>query len=284
MDIAATAGGLGKAVDLVFNDIRPQHGVIAIRFQGTVSTIAMIQAIEVGPGLGGAGAKPVAFAFPPDVNRLSNPGFEDSIPGLVGNGGQGYGGTASMPWKFRFLGPGKRISPETAFNVHAEWGPPKPRSGKDAMRTYAIEERCPYAGLPGRPRLAADALSGFRLGAGGRFARQGIRHARRRFGRVVRDRDGCRGQGPRRASQGGRHEGWRFTELSRTFTTTAGTAKVRFLLDTVIGCRASRGTSPTMIARVGPASEIGRRGPAYIASSLSTRSQPNTSPNASEGH
>ena len=35
MDIAATAGGLGKAVDLVFNDIRPQHGVIAIRFLGS---------------------------------------------------------------------------------------------------------------------------------------------------------------------------------------------------------------------------------------------------------
>ena len=32
MDIAATAGGLGQAADLVFNDIRPQHGVIAIRF------------------------------------------------------------------------------------------------------------------------------------------------------------------------------------------------------------------------------------------------------------
>ena len=39
MDIAATAGGLGKAADLVFNDIRPQHGVIAIRFLGTVSTM-----------------------------------------------------------------------------------------------------------------------------------------------------------------------------------------------------------------------------------------------------
>ena len=37
MDMAATAGGLGHAADLVFNDVRPQHGVIAIRFLGTAS-------------------------------------------------------------------------------------------------------------------------------------------------------------------------------------------------------------------------------------------------------
>ena len=35
MDVAATAGGLGHAADLVFNDVRPQHGVIAIRFLGS---------------------------------------------------------------------------------------------------------------------------------------------------------------------------------------------------------------------------------------------------------
>ena len=59
MDIAATAGGLGKAVDLVVNDVRPQHGVITVRFLGTTSSLAMIQAIEVGPGHSAAGAKPV---------------------------------------------------------------------------------------------------------------------------------------------------------------------------------------------------------------------------------
>ena len=59
MDIAVTAGGLGKAVDLVVNDVRPQHGVIAVRFRGTTSSVAMIQAIEVGPGHSAAGAKPV---------------------------------------------------------------------------------------------------------------------------------------------------------------------------------------------------------------------------------
>ncbi|MBN1853009.1 MAG: hypothetical protein JW829_09810 [Pirellulales bacterium] len=50
MDIAATAGGLGKAVDLVFNEVQPQHGAIAIRFHHRSDGNAMIQAIEIGPG------------------------------------------------------------------------------------------------------------------------------------------------------------------------------------------------------------------------------------------
>ncbi len=58
VDIAATAGGLGKAVDLVFNDIRPMHGVIAVRFWNRCNGQAMVQAIEVGSGQGGPGARP----------------------------------------------------------------------------------------------------------------------------------------------------------------------------------------------------------------------------------
>ena len=50
MDIAAKAGGLGKAVDLVYDDVRPLHGVIAIRFWNRHSGNAMVQAIEVVPG------------------------------------------------------------------------------------------------------------------------------------------------------------------------------------------------------------------------------------------
>ena len=61
MDITATGGGVNKAADLVFDDIRPSHGVIAIRFIGRAGKEAMIQAIEVGPGPGGKGAKPAVF-------------------------------------------------------------------------------------------------------------------------------------------------------------------------------------------------------------------------------
>jgi hypothetical protein len=69
MDIAATAGGLGRAVDLVFNDIRPKNGVISIRLWNRFSGEAMIQAIEVGPGASPAGAKPVPVQLPAAKGR-----------------------------------------------------------------------------------------------------------------------------------------------------------------------------------------------------------------------
>ncbi|MHB8523172.1 MAG: malectin domain-containing carbohydrate-binding protein, partial [Limisphaerales bacterium] len=61
MDVAATAGGLNRAVDLVFNDLAPTNGVIAIRFIGGSDSEAMVQAVEIGPGYGGPGAKPVSL-------------------------------------------------------------------------------------------------------------------------------------------------------------------------------------------------------------------------------
>jgi hypothetical protein len=61
MDIAATAGGLNKAVDLVVNDVEPSHGAISIRFSGAAGGEAIVQAAEVAPGPGGDGAKPVTL-------------------------------------------------------------------------------------------------------------------------------------------------------------------------------------------------------------------------------
>jgi hypothetical protein len=49
VDIAARAGGPGKALDLDFDNIRPQHGVIAIRFRNRGSGEALCQAIEITP-------------------------------------------------------------------------------------------------------------------------------------------------------------------------------------------------------------------------------------------
>jgi hypothetical protein len=61
-DVFATAGGANKAVDLVFNDLEPQNGVLSIRFVGNKIVgypgEATVQAVEVGPGNGGAGATP----------------------------------------------------------------------------------------------------------------------------------------------------------------------------------------------------------------------------------
>ena len=64
MDIAATAGGLDKAADLVFNNIEPQHGVIEVRFTNKHQGEAIVQALEVGPGDGGVGVQPVGLTLP----------------------------------------------------------------------------------------------------------------------------------------------------------------------------------------------------------------------------
>jgi hypothetical protein len=76
MDIAATAAGKPgplrvpnrhvkmagsyQAVDLVFDDIRPENGVIAVRFKGVNNAEAVVSAMEVGPGPGGQGNKPIS--------------------------------------------------------------------------------------------------------------------------------------------------------------------------------------------------------------------------------
>jgi len=54
--------GLNRAVDLVFNDIKPKNGIIAVRFTGVGSADAIVSAMEVGPGPGGRGAEPVSIS------------------------------------------------------------------------------------------------------------------------------------------------------------------------------------------------------------------------------
>jgi hypothetical protein len=70
LDVLATAGGPNKAVDLIFDHLAPENGVLAIRLTGqpivegaaAVRGEAFIQAIEIGPGSGGRGARPVDSA------------------------------------------------------------------------------------------------------------------------------------------------------------------------------------------------------------------------------
>lgn len=79
MDVAATAGGPDRAVDLVFSDIQPRHGAIEVRFRGGddqrgLPGEAFVQAVAVGPNPGGQGATPVTLL---GRNLLRNSGFED---------------------------------------------------------------------------------------------------------------------------------------------------------------------------------------------------------------
>jgi hypothetical protein len=64
-DVFASAGGAQKAVDLVYNNIQPRNGVIAIRLVGNkvngCPREAIVQALEVGPGIASGGAIPKAM-------------------------------------------------------------------------------------------------------------------------------------------------------------------------------------------------------------------------------
>jgi len=242
MDIAATAGGLGKAVDLVVNDVRPQHGVIAIRFFSTASSVAMIQAIEVGPGNSAVGPKPVVFPFALDINRLADPGFEDPVPGMVGSNGESRGPQGKMPWNCLFLGPSKGVVwNEAGFAIHPETGLPNPRTGKDALRTHSLENDAHtqvYQDVSVAPQTAYRASVWV----------QAVDLHGKGFGTHAGDSAGLRMiemdasgkilvEHPTVAvtKAGG------YKELSQTFTTTKNTAKVRFLLETVIACRYDQG-------------------------------------------
>jgi Malectin domain len=78
-DILATAGGADKAVDLVYNGVRPENGVIAIRFVGSqiggCQRDAMVQAVEVGPGDGGTGARPRSIVVPGTARNLRSDNY-----------------------------------------------------------------------------------------------------------------------------------------------------------------------------------------------------------------
>ncbi len=184
----------------------------------------------------------MAFPFPPDINRLRNPGFEEPLPGMAGDGGRGYGGTASMPWRYRYVGLDQGgVWPETAFSTQPASGLPKPRSGKDALRTYAMEtdahtqvyqDVSVLAETPYRASVWVRPVDLHGKGFG--------THAGDSAGLCVIEMDASGKvlvEHPKVAVT--KASGYK--ELSQSFTTTAGTVKVRFLLDTVIGCRGAEG-------------------------------------------
>ncbi|MDW8310471.1 MAG: malectin domain-containing carbohydrate-binding protein, partial [Verrucomicrobiales bacterium] len=147
LDVAATAGGPNRAVDLVFNDLAPTNGVIEIRFTAQRTTDgdkvvwgeAFLQALEIGPGRGGKGAKPVsAPPVPLTGNLLPNPGFEETTGGLVGPPGQ------IVPfgdWAVEFRGRSQSyVWQEADYVRHPGRGLPEFHRGKGAIRTHTDAE------------------------------------------------------------------------------------------------------------------------------------------------
>ncbi|MBN1419102.1 MAG: hypothetical protein JXP34_10015 [Planctomycetes bacterium] len=241
-DIAATAGGRFRAVDLVFDGIEPARGVIAIRFAGSAGGEAIASAIEIGPGPAGEGATPVCIPAPPPAaagNLLRNGGFEDGLPGEVGALGARGGGTSG--WSYLFAGPSRSyIFPESAYSIHPEWGPPVIHGGKEALRThsdggghtivYQEVEAKPATAYRASVWIRADDLHGKGFGAGaGDGAGLWIQEIDR-GGALVAD------HGKRSVTKAGD-----FTEISCAFTTGEKTAKIRFILDAAMACRYDEG-------------------------------------------
>jgi hypothetical protein len=240
LDIASTAGGLGKAADLVFDNIEPKNGAIAIRFRNRFGGEAIVQAVEVGPGSGGEGAKPICLPSP-DVeagNLLVNPGFEEGVAGTVGSNGSTGGG---MAWEYVFLGKKQSyVWGESGFNIHPQWGLPKPRTGKDALRTHTDGdghnvvcqdvEVAPNAKYRASVWVKAADLHGKGFGTSQGDSAGLIIEERSEDGKVLL-----------RHPKVELTKSTDYKELTTTFTTGEKTVTVRFILDAVISSKYDQG-------------------------------------------
>ncbi|MHB9037164.1 MAG: hypothetical protein ACYC64_10875 [Armatimonadota bacterium] len=258
VDIEATAGGRNKAVDLVFDDITPVNGIVEVRLVGSNPAIngvcgeAFVQAIEVGPGSGGQGTKPVTVTGASNAdNLLVNPGFESGAAAsdsTVGNPMRREYWPLGVGWTYAFVDGQNKcyISPETGTIRDPNWAKPefvgnqdlsKPEfhCGKEALRVLAdgpshamvmqdVEVRPLGVYLTSVWVKAVD-LTGKGFGKNnGDSAGIRIQELDDR-GMVLADRGKV---GLTKASP--------FALLSRSFKVGRYTSKVRFIIDTVIGC------------------------------------------------
>ncbi len=241
---AKAASGLGRPVDLVFNDIAPVNGVISIRFAGTFGGEAIVQAIEIGPGDGGKGAAPVclppsaATRSTPGGNLLRNPGFEDGVEPMVASLGGTGGGKG---WAHLVAGPSQcYIWAESAYLAHPDWGLPVYHSGKEALRTHTDGHGHTIVWQdveidPGAEYTASVWVQGVDLHGKG-FGRHPCDSA----GLIVQELDKAGAIVAAHAKAAITAAG-DYRQVSRTFVANARTAKVRFILDTVIACPYDQG-------------------------------------------
>jgi len=237
MDIAATAGATAKAVDLVFNDVRPVHGIIAVRFWHRYSGQAMVQAIEVGPGRCPAGARPVTCVFPTGMNLLIDPGFEEGVPGIKEQRSKKQELDNASGWSYRFLSTAPAAAwPKPDAAPERQPAPFRSRSGDDALCTHA------KAG-PAHIQVFQDVRvlpqTGYRASV---WVQAADVHGKG-FGTSPTDSAGlilaeldAAGQVLVTHSKISVTKACDYTELSGQIVTHQRAAAVRFLLDTQIGC------------------------------------------------
>ena len=247
LDVAATAGGPDRAVDLVFNGLAPANGVIEIRFTAARTTDggktmrgeAFVQALEIGRGRGGKGAEPISAPPAPTAgNLLLNGGFEDTVAGLQGGRGVNM---LLAEWNCEFLGPSPSyVWQEADYARHPDWGMPEFHSGKGALRTHSDAQ--------GHTRIYQDVEVGpCRRCTASTWVRavdlrgQGFgRHTNDSAGLAVCELDNA-GKVVRRHRKVELQTAGPYTRLEFDFVTTATTAQARFILDTVINCHYADG-------------------------------------------
>jgi len=239
-DVLATAGGKGRAVDLVFNDIQPKNGVIAIHLYGTYEGEAIIQAIEVGPGRAEGGAKPICVKAEEKVgvNLLKNPDFEETTGGSYGR----MGDKANIAgWNYLFLSPSQSyIWEERDYINHPDWGLPEIYSGNQAVRTHSdgdghtvIYQDVPV--IPGATYRASVWVRAVDLRGKGFGRSPGDRASL-----IVQEMAPC-GKVLVEHPPVTIREAGPYRELALEFTTSEKTSCVRFILEVVIGCKYDEG-------------------------------------------
>lgn len=242
LDVAATAGGTNRAVDLVFNDLAPRQGMLEFRLTGgraadgdrNIRGEAFLQALEIGPGPGGDGAKPVCLPAPkPTGNLLLNPDFDETNGGRTG--GPGVTGILAE-WNYEFSGTTPSYAwQERDYQQHPDWGLPEFHTGQSALRTHTDKS--------GRIRLYQDVETAPNT----RYtASVWVRPADLRgkgFGVAPEDSAGlvlleldAQGKVRQQHDKIEIKKAGPYTQLTRTITTTPGTTQIRFQLETVINC------------------------------------------------
>jgi hypothetical protein len=249
LDVAATADGPNKAVDLVFNAVAPQDGVIIIRFTSVRVSEgdqagrgeAFVQAIEIGPGSGGRGATPVPSAAASRAwtgNLLLNPGFEETRDGTQA---QKRGTDIRNEWTTELTGSTNcYMWQESAFSQHLDWGPPEFHSGRAAIRVHADVDchTMIYQDAEVRPETTYTGSVWVRAAD---LHGKGFSHSPAdSAGLVLRELDDTN-QVVREHDLAALKKAGPYTQLSSTITTGKTTTKVRFMLDTVLECPYTEG-------------------------------------------
>ncbi len=234
MDVAATAGGPNRAADLVFPGIAPRNGAIDIRFTGGdaehgVVGEAFVQAVEVGPEVGGEGAVPVCIL---GRNLLRDGGFEAGVAKTVLEPSGVLG-----QWEFIADKAGSmRLERLSDMKIQEAAGP---GTGSDAARllgkgrsrlvqTVAVRSESAYRG-------SVWVLTGNDDGRG--FGRSEEDSA----GLVLEELDDA-GQVVGAHARAAVSEAGPYRYLSSEITTSARTTRVRVVLETTLECEASSGS------------------------------------------